>query len=426
MSSLKSLIIVIKLCTIVYSQGIMNGYGIGSVFENQGSISGSNGLAKLSSSFMNNVSISNPSTWNNLDYTYLSVSYSFDEALLKNPSNLNGYSSLSNISWIIPVKSKSSFGLSLAPYSDQRIDVLSDSSITFIAFGDTLESTKQIKRVGGIVSFKLGGSRVLNSKITIGTMFNFLFGSSRVSESIKITPSSPVIQKSRQRYSGLLSEAFLNFKINEKNKFYVSYLISLNPLRVANRNKPLFDDVNKNEYYDYFSPLYDFPHPDSLTYPSEERLNDVHSPSSYHLAYEHKLNNRSVFSIEMGSYSDDYKANTIIQIPLNKTISSVNTQKILFTRFSDKLSLSMIDKVTMRFGFQNKQGTLEKDKENKIREIGISAGLGFRFKKIGNQIDFNYYYGLRDYENINRKEYFQQVQLSTSLADLWFVKRRQK
>ena len=90
----------ISFCSFILAQGMMNGYGIGSLFENQGSISGSNGLSKLSCAFMDNVSISNPSTWQNLNYTYLSVSYSFDEALLKEPSSLNGYSSLSNISQI--------------------------------------------------------------------------------------------------------------------------------------------------------------------------------------------------------------------------------------------------------------------------------------------------------------------------------------
>ena len=80
----------------------------------------------------------------------------------------------------------------------------------------------------------------------------------------------------------------------------------------------------------------------------------------------------------------------------------------------------------MRFGIQNKKSILEKNNQDEISEFGISTGLGLRFKKIGNQIDINYYYGLRDYEIINQKEYFQQVQLSTSLADLWFVKRRQK
>jgi len=426
MSSLKSLLIIISFCSFISAQGMMNGYGIGSLFENQGSISGSNGLSKLSSAFMDNVSISNPSTWQNLNYTYLSVSYSFDEALLKEPSSLNGYSSLSNISWILPLKSKSSLGISLAPYSDQRINVLSDSTITFVAFGDTLESTKKIKRVGGVVSFKLGGSRVLNSKFTFGNTLNFLFGSSRNSESIQISSSSTVIQKSRQRYTGLLNEAFLSFKINQKNIIFASYLMTVNPLNIANKRKPLFDDVNNNEYHDYFSPLYDFPNPDSLTYPDEKRLANVHSPSSYHLAFETRLNNRSVLSVEIGSYSDSYEENTIIHIPLNKTISSLSTQKILYTRFSDKLSLNIVDKFITRLGFQNKKSILEKDTKDIITEIGVSAGLGFRFKKMGNQIDFNYYYGLRDYKMLKKIEYFQQFQLSTSLADLWFVKRRQK
>ena len=42
MSSLKSLLVIISFCSFILAQGMMNGHGIGSLFENQGSISDSN------------------------------------------------------------------------------------------------------------------------------------------------------------------------------------------------------------------------------------------------------------------------------------------------------------------------------------------------------------------------------------------------
>ena len=53
-------------------------------------------------------------------------------------------------------------------------------------------------------------------------------------------------------------------------------------------------------------------------------------------------------------------------------------------------------------------------------------GVGFKFKHVSNQIDFNYYFGLEKYPFALNKELIQQLQVSLSLADIWFIKRRQK
>ena len=55
-----------------------------------------------------------------------------------------------------------------------------------------------------------------------------------------------------------------------------------------------------------------------------------------------------------------------------------------------------------------------------------SIGLGFKFKPVENQIDVNYYIGSRNYPSYNEQELAQQFQIGISLADLWFVRRRQK
>ncbi len=60
------------------------------------------------------------------------------------------------------------------------------------------------------------------------------------------------------------------------------------------------------------------------------------------------------------------------------------------------------------------------------KEYGASIGLGFKFKPVENQIDVNYYIGSRNYTRYDEQELVQQFQIGISLADLWFVRRRQK
>ena len=64
------------------------------------------------------VSILNPSTWPNLKYTQLSMSYNASKIAIP---ILNEYSSLSSAYWIIPIRGKYAFGLSILPYTNQNI-----------------------------------------------------------------------------------------------------------------------------------------------------------------------------------------------------------------------------------------------------------------------------------------------------------------
>ena len=52
----------------------------------------------------------------------------------------------------------------------------------------------------------------------------------------------------------------------------------------------------------------------------------------------------------------------------------------------------------------------------------ISFGFGFKFGLIGNQIDLSYRFGNR--EGLNLKETIQNLNISISLGDIWFLKRR--
>ena len=134
------LIFFISLCL---SQGPFNSYGIGDLQDwNSASAGGSSSLG-LVSSYRQNISLSNPTTWPNLKYTFLSLSYSGFESTLKNNSK-NGYSNLQSAQLIIPIKNKYAIGIELHPYSYQKIDMIDSLGNDLIAFEDTLRFTKTI------------------------------------------------------------------------------------------------------------------------------------------------------------------------------------------------------------------------------------------------------------------------------------------
>ena len=67
-----------------------------------------------------------------------------------------------------------------------------------------------------------------------------------------------------------------------------------------------------------------------------------------------------------------------------------------------------------------------KSKDN-ITEFGYSAGFGYKFKAVGNQIDFAYSSSLKSFEASDLgDERFRKFQISISIADIWFIKRRQR
>ena len=94
-------------------------------------------------------------------------------------------------------------------------------------------------------------------------------------------------------------------------------------------------------------------------------------------------------------------------------------------KYSNSLSLKLIDKFSFRSGLKYSNYSLNNNGSN-INEIGFLVGFGFKFGAVGNQLDINYYIGNREYPNRSDEELIHQIQFGVSLADIWFVKRRQK
>jgi len=137
------------------------------------------------------------------------------------------------------------------------------------------------------------------------------------------------------------------------------------------------------------------------------------------------INSASALALELGSSRDNSKNISVLSTPINNWIYETNSMKASFSHYPNDLSLRFFDKFSFRTGIVYYEHSLKND-QSSITEIGYSLGLGFKFKPVGNQIDINYYIGNREHTGIEQKELIQQIQLGVSLADIWFVKRRQK
>ena len=408
---------------MLVGQGTRNGFGLGHFYENQGITSAGNGLNSLVPGFQSNVSLSNPSTWHHLKYTHLSLSYSGDENTISDLPLLNRYSGLSYASWIVPIKSKGSFGLALVPYADQRI-TLAGTDTSFIAFDDTLNLLNSFDRSGGIMAFKVGTSYLTRKNLSVGLSVDMLFGSSRQNESIFFDGSS-IIQTSRTRYSGVLGEVFISFLLQEKINIFASVKQTLRGLDGIYTEKHLFDDANSNGYHDYGNPI-DFPLPDSVSAKNEIRLTGIHKPKQFSFGVQSKLNKQTSISFELSSIKDKGTISDSLTLPLDDWIIRSNDFKLSLVRFPNDISLDLVDKISFRTGLMYKSHTLALSNAI-VSEVGGSLGFGFKFKAVGNQVDLNYYLGKRKYPDSTFKtEIIQQMQVGVSLGDLWFVKRRQK
>ena len=424
MCPIKKFIPLIFCLSLLVGQGTMNGFGLGHFYENQGITNAGNGLNSLVPGFQSNVSLSNPSTWHHLKYTHLSLSYSGDENTISDLPLLNRYSGLSYASWIVPIKSKGSFGLALVPYADQRITLTDTDTTSFIAFEDTLSLLKSFDRSGGIMAFKLGTSYLIRENLSVGLSVDMLFGSSRQNESIFFDGSS-IIQTSRTRYSGVLAEVFISWALQEKINLFASVKQTLRDLDGIYTEKHLFDDANGNGYHDYGNPL-DFPLPDSVSAKNEIRLTGIHKPKQFSFGVQSKLNKQTSISFEFSTIKDKGTIPGSLTLPINNWIDHSNDFKLSLVRFPNDISLDLVDKISFRTGLMYKSHTLALSNAI-VSEVGGSLGFGFKFKAVGNQVDLNYYLGKRNYSDIFYKtEIIQQMQVGVSLGDLWFVKRRQK
>ena len=438
----KSFIILMLFYSISFSQGPNNGFGIGS--EQEWNSSSQNGIAStgLVPSFKNRVSLSNPSTWNNLSFTYLSITYGDLQSELHGANQKNKFSLLKSAQFIVPIKNKYAIGIELHPYSYQNI-VLSDTvGENLVISEDTLSINRQYEQAGGIMALDLSLSSIFYKDFNIGIEFELLFGSARTNNRLYVD-NIPYTQSSRLSYNGFNTYLYLTKYVN-KVSFYSKLGFSLRPMSVVLTQTYPFDDTNLNGYHDNiysFLQGSDFPSINDVPPPTSSKLEDIHNISYFGIGIAAKLSKRAQFSIEYDNKKDDSKISSELPNSFNYRIYNDNSISIGLINFPSKNSFSFFDNFILRTGLKYSSRDLdseffpnENDYNNavrvnngyKIKQIGYSIGFGYKFKTVGNQIDFTYYLGSRDYPMAYGKENIRRFNIGISIADIWFIKRRQR
>ena len=428
------LIFFISLC---FSQGPFNSYGIGDMqVWNSASAGGLSSLG-LVSSYRQNISLANPTTWSNLKYTFLSLSYNGSESALKNDTK-NGYSNLQSAQLIIPIKSEYALGIELHPYSYQKINMIDTSGNNLIAFEDTLSLQKQFAQAGGVMAFDISASSSIFSNTSLAMTFQLLFGSSRQSKSL-LVDEIPYSISSRLNYSGVNTLFFLKHYAFGFD-FFLSLQFALKPLEAIQTKLFPYFDTNKNGYhdfaYDYLNPGYDFPNPNDVPDPEKSRISNIHEPSAFSLGLSKIIYDRLQVSLEFQKNKENAPYNEELPNGFNKRI--IENDKISFGSiwYPSEQSFKFLDNLTFRSGlFFNNFTTDElvhgsllrmKSKDN-VTEFGFSIGFGYKFKAVGNQIDFAYSSSLKSFEAPDiGEERLRGFQIGISIADIWFIKRRQR
>ena len=438
----RNLYILLLAPLLLFGQGPMNGYGLGNIqtwrFPSQGGMT-SLGLIP---SFHKGVSLMNPSTWPQLKYTYLSIAYNGLESNLTNLNARNGFSSIQSGQLIVPIKQLSALGISIHPYTYQQVALSDTIYPDMLAFGDTLDIQRRYDQAGGIMALNFSAAMTVFKDARIGASLQLLFGSSRQHKKLFLD-QIPITETSRMSYSGLNAELFLHRSFSRAFDIYIHLGIPIEPLDAIYTNLHPFDDTNKNAYHDYtynfLNPGYDFPHPQDVPKAEQIRIKDIYEPASIAIGLSGLLTDRLQLSIETKNEKDfaDYPIH--FPIILNQRINNKHVTSVGLIWFSNDLSTQFSDKFSIRSGLTYKSyitDSWDADQNNRIEnidpitEVGGALGFGFKFKAVGNQIDVSYYYGIRihplTFVGDFGEERIQELQVGISLADLWFVRRRQR
>ncbi len=407
-------LIIVLFFSFSFAQNAMSGYGYGS--SNDYSSPMSAGLSNsLLPSFKNNVSLSNPASWHNLFFTYLSTSVNVQESRFDSNSSVNF--DLLNFKLIIPWKQKMSFGISVEPYFSRKFTI-SDNTLSTFTSNDTIEYFRTNKSSGGPSLIKFSNGYNLNQSESIGSSLGFIFGSSRYSKNLIVDNTSHLLQ-SRDLFSGsILDLYFLSSRLKLRDKpltFSVGIQIPLSGINIENESYQAFVDSNNNNYHD----VNDFPDVGQALLPIVQNFNDEIKVNSFNLGLDYQFNTRKHLQLQFDRIDD--KGNHVHNSSIFPSfIDSSEKLSISYAKFAKPLSK---DRYSFRSSIFLKDYSI-KNLEN-VSEVGLGLGLGIAFGVVGNQIDFGFGVSKREGVYLIDEEIIQNFSVGITIGDLWFVKRRE-
>ena len=445
----------IILSSFVYSQDVYSAYGIGELLlSHNASVIGA-GSTGLMPNFQKNVSLSNPSTWTDMPFAYISINYGGLQIIDKINNRENILSGLHQFQFILPIKGKYAIGISFQPYSSQLYSLYSNNTDIKYIEQDTINFNSYLNGGGGIsdLSFSLSARF---SKTEKGALkFNYLFGSSRNQISYSMNDGDNgldddfdglideegendinYIYNQRNIYDGTLISGYLSSnRINiGKRKLTISASFNsvLNSFRVKNYSFYPFEDVNNNGYYD----LSDYPTPagnDSIPPTAlKYEYKKLFVPSQYAIGLNLEMSDLLNLQAELSNWSDLANGENNVLSNLNYQLTDYQHFNISAIRFARALPRYWYESLHFRSGLFVRKYNLKMYATNETdfnqydyNDIGLSIGVGIKFGLTKNQLDFGLNLINRS-DSINNDKFITNFNIGLTIGDIWFVKRRAK
>ncbi len=411
------IILAVMLSSIIFGQSLLNGYGFGEkISVNDASSLGISSYGLLPS-FSKDVSLQNPSTWKNLNFTYFTGAYLVEQKTVLNDV-INSNSNLSYAQFIVPVKNKYAFGLGIHPYFDQYLQLDGNTESEFIAYGDTLTTHHSYSSFGGMTAFNVSFGGKIVEKLDAGIAFDFIYGSAR-QQTIFALDGLDYYSQQRHLYSGSLAKLYLNTDLlsnmNIPMTLYFGYGFPLKAISFESYYYNPFEDTNGSGSQD----SNDFP---KLSKSIESSTSNASAPYEYQFGFDYKLNKQ--FSL-LGEYSkwEDKESTGAEFSALNNQIIGIDHYNFGIIRYAPRVVKNPLDGLNIKIGvYSNNIKLLYFEKD--IKEYGVSTGLSFNFGITKNQVDLAYSIGRRQGLPGIGDENIQKLSIGITVGDIWFVKRR--
>jgi len=419
MLNYKHVIATLLVTTSLIAQTILNGYGLGmkNYYHEASTLSlSSSGLIP---SFNKNISLSNPSTWHNLNYTYFTGSYvgnynSIND--IENSSTLLGAAKL-----IIPIKNKYSIGVGIEPYYQQYLELEGGEHNEFILNNDTLDTYLSHTSYGGTseISFYLGANIIKNLNIAI--KYGNLYGSNRQQEIFTLDELDYYTQH-RMVYSGSILGLYANSdylsELNVPITLFAGFSFPIKPISADIAYYQPFEDSNDSGYQDSG----DFPSASDAKDPTEVEIDKLSSPYEYQFGFDYQLKNRFSILGEYSGWSDKSEKSADIS-KFNDQFTSISHINVGIARFAPEIIKSTLDRFNFKLSAFSQNIELLNSEKN-IKVYGVSGGVGFNFGRTKNQIDIGYSFGKREGLIGVEEEIIHRYSIGITVGDVWFVKRR--
>ncbi|MEE8479232.1 MAG: hypothetical protein V3S42_04405 [Candidatus Neomarinimicrobiota bacterium] len=416
----KIIFLALFLSSILFNQSLLNGYGFGKKIDIYDASSLGISSTGLLPSFKKDVSLQNPSTWKNLDFTYFSGTYQVEQKIILD-NYFNSTSDLGYAQFIVPIKNKYAFGLGIHPYFNQYIILSGIDENDQIAFGDTLTTQHSYSSYGGITAFNVSFAGNVSTNLNASIAFDFLYGSAR-QQTIFSLDDLNYYSKQRHIYTGSLAKLYFNSDIlsiwNIPLNLYFGWGFPVQSISVKSYlNKP-FEDSNDSGVQDNF----DFPKLSDSTDPVVLNTKNASAPYEYQIGFDYNIQKGINILGEYSRWEDKENIGAKISA-LNDQIQSIDHLNIGIIRFKPRIAKNLLDRLNYKIGaYSNTIKLLNSEKI--IKEYGVSTGLSFNFGVTKNQIDFAYSIGKREGLFEIGDENIQKFSIGITVGDIWFVKRR--